>query len=65
MIYHTLFVLEQKEMKANETEIHLYGKDDAWKDKAEFDRLTGTESRIDANPEKAMDFMLAKQLLCV
>lgn len=65
ILYHTLFVLEQKMLNPAEAEFHIYGQSEGWEHAAELAKHTGGKVKIDAAPEKGEQFILAKQLLCV
>lgn len=65
IVYHILFVLEQKNLDTTKTEMHIYGRNESWKDLNEFKSFFKFPIKLDTNPEKGEHFILAKQLLCV
>ncbi len=65
IIYHLLFVLEQKEYAQDDMGLYLYGVNDKWELTPEFQKYFKKRIKISNNQESAENFMLAKQLLCV
>lgn len=65
VVYHTLFVMDQKSMSQENTEINLYGVSPKWEHLNEFRSFFKKEISVFEEPEKGEDFILAKQLLCV
>lgn len=65
LIYHILFVLEQKEISQDKVEASVYGVSGDWEHKTEFQSYFKQIVKIDGDQEKGEHFILAKQLLCV
>lgn len=65
IVYHTLFVLEQKMLDQEKIVVQLYGVSPSWNLLDEFKNFFRCEVKIPDVPEKGEHFMLAKQLLCV
>jgi len=65
LVYHVLFVLEQKELKLKDMSIHLYGADSKWDKIDEISRLLNHKVNVDSQLEKSKNFILTNQLLCV
>ena len=65
IVYHVLFVLEQKEIPQEKIDFHLYGISQDWTYAKEFRSFFKNEPTISDKSEQAEHFMLAKQLLCV
>ena len=65
IIYHLLFVLEQKELAQDTMGLYFYGVNDKWEMIAEFQKYFKKTIKVSNKPEMAEQFMLAKQLLCV
>lgn len=65
IVYHVLFVMEQRDMSQDKAELHLYGVPPAWEDFATFSSFFKNAPKIDTRPEQGEHFILAKQLLCV
>jgi hypothetical protein len=65
IVYHVLFVLEQKEMSPEKAELHLYGVSPQWASLERFSSFFKNPPKVSALPGNAEHFILAKQLLCV
>jgi len=65
IVYHVLFVLEQKEISQDKIDFHLYGIAPEWQYAKEFRSFFKNEPKISEQSEQGEHFMLAKQLLCV
>ncbi|MBD3636377.1 MAG: DUF3822 family protein [Crocinitomicaceae bacterium] len=65
MVYHILFVLEQKEIDQNSADVLLYGVTNEWDLKEEFQTFFKQPVQISDEEELSDKFILAKQLLCV
>ena len=65
LVYHVLFVLEQKEMDQTKMDVNLYGVNEKWDKLAEVQGFFANKIKISNQPEGAELFVLAKQLLCV
>lgn len=65
IVYHTLFVLEQKMLEQDKISIQLYGVAPTWSYLTEFKSFFKCEVNLPDTPEKGEHFILAKQLLCV
>lgn len=65
IVYHTLFVMEQKSLSQDKISVQLYGVKPDWNYLTEFRSFFKAEVNIPDAPEKGEHFMLAKQLLCV
>jgi hypothetical protein len=65
IVYHLLFVMEQKELSQDKTTIHAYGIPHDWTELKEFSAFFKNGVNVSTEPEKGVDFMLAKQILCV
>lgn len=65
MVYHILFVMEQKEIEQKDIELHLYGTDHDWKDMEEFQEFFQNKIKVSDSDEGSKDFILSQQLLCV
>lgn len=62
MVYHILFVLEQKEYDQENIVLHLYGKNENWETLPELQKFFKNQIKIEAKFEH---FLSIKQLLCV
>lgn len=62
MVYHILFVLEQKEMDQKDLKLHVYGQDPKWETLTELQKFFANTIKIENNFEH---FLSTKQLLCV
>jgi hypothetical protein len=65
IVYHILFVAEQKEIAPEKIALSLYGVPSNWKHLAEFRTFFKNDVNVPEEAEKGEHFMLAKQLLCV
>jgi len=65
IVYHTLFVLEQKEISTEKTDLHLYGISPNWAHLNEFSSFFKNAPKVSSDAEQGSHFLLAKQLLCV
>ncbi|MBK7129801.1 MAG: DUF3822 family protein [Crocinitomicaceae bacterium] len=65
IVYHMLFVMEQKGIEAEAAKIHVYGVETNWKDLNEFSSFFKSPVTISDQAENGQHFILAKQLLCV
>ncbi|UKN01435.1 DUF3822 family protein [Paracrocinitomix mangrovi] len=65
MIYHTLFVLEQKEMDPAKMNVSVYGVPANWESKAEFQTYFKNPIEVSESSELGQHFILTNQLLCV
>lgn len=65
MVYHILFVLEQKEIDPAKADLALYGVASDWNKLEEFQQFFKHKVSISAENEMSDQFILAKQLLCV
>jgi hypothetical protein len=65
VVYHILFVLEQKELNLKEMKFNLYGVDQSWESVAEISELLNHKIEVDVLKEKSEYFILSNQLLCV
>ncbi|MBK6525611.1 MAG: DUF3822 family protein [Crocinitomicaceae bacterium] len=65
IVYHTLFVLEQKMLEQDKLSVQLYGVAPGWNHLNEFKSFFKCEVNVPDTPEKGEHFILAKQLLCV
>lgn len=65
MVYHILFVLEQKEMDQKKMDVVLYGVSKTWDKKEELQGFFANPVKISDKKEQAEHFMLSNQLLCV
>lgn len=65
IIYHTLYVLEQKEWKPEETKFFIYGKSKGWEGLNELKKFIHSSIEIAQEPENSSQFILKNQLLCV
>ena len=65
LVYHVLFVLEQKALTQDDFEVNLYGVGKDWQHYTELQGFFANKVVIADARESAQDFMLAKQLLCV
>lgn len=65
MVYHILFVLEQKELDQKGMNLCLYGVRPAWEKLEELQSFFKNPIKLSSNSEEAENFILAKQLLCV
>jgi len=64
-VYHLLFVLEQKELNLKDFEIKLYGVNQNWDKLQELTKLLNHKVKVDFQKEKAENFILSSQQLCV
>ncbi len=65
LVYHLLFVLEQKELDLKDFEIKLYGVNQNWEKLNELSKLLNHKVKVDFQKEKAENFILSSQQLCV
>ena len=65
MVYHMLFVFEQKNLDKNLLELSLYGVPAGWELLAELQTYFKNPIKVSNKKEDAEYFILAKQLLCV
>ncbi|MEX1001668.1 MAG: DUF3822 family protein [Crocinitomicaceae bacterium] len=65
MVYHLLFVLEQKEIPQDEIALHLYGVGKNWEPLDELQTFFAKPIQLDVKKEKGEHFILSQQLLCV
>jgi hypothetical protein len=65
LVYHLLFVLEQKELELKEMNLHMYGVSDDWEKLTEISKLLNYKVEVSSDHEKSMNFILTSQLLCV
>ena len=65
MIYHILFVLEQKEIDPAKTDVVIYGVEKSWEQLSEFQGYFKNPVKIFDETEMSDQFILSKQLLCV
>jgi len=65
LVYHTLFVLEQKELVLKEMKFHFYGVDPKWKALEKISKLVNHKIEVASEKESAENFILTNQLLCV
>jgi len=65
IVYHVLFVLDQKEIAQEKIDFHLYGIPANWQYFKEFSSFFKNAPKISDQPEQGEHFILAKQLLCV
>ena len=65
LVYHILFILEQKELQLKDLALHLYGINPKWDKIEEISRLLNHKVTVDNRIEKSKNFILTNQLLCV
>lgn len=65
MVYHILFVLEQKEMDQKKMDVMVYGVPQNWEHRDEFQGFFANPIKISDKREQAEHFVLSNQLLCV
>lgn len=65
VIYHLLFVLEQKEYSQEEISVVLYGVKSDWEAIQVIQQYFKKQVKVASNREMAEDFILSRQLLCV
>lgn len=65
VVYHVLFVAEQKGITPENLNLHLYGVPSTWSALSEFRTFFKNPPQLAEESEKGEHFMLAKQLLCV
>jgi len=65
LVYHTLFVLEQKELILKEMKLHFYGVKSEWKALEKISKLLNHKIEVSSEKEGAESFILTNQLLCV
>jgi hypothetical protein len=65
MVYHILFVLEQKEMDQKKMDVMLYGVQPNWEKLEELQGFFANKVKIADKREQAEHFILSNQLLCV
>ncbi len=65
LVYHVLFVLEQKELDQKTMDLFLYGVAPNWSSIDELQGFFKNKIRFGSGPENTDHFLLAKQLLCV
>jgi hypothetical protein len=65
LVYHVLFVLEQKEMDQKEMAVCLYGVSANWEQLAELQTFFANKIKIHHKAELSDRFLQTKQLLCV
>ena len=65
MVYHILFVLEQKEMDQTKMDTHIYGVEEKWENLTELQSFFANKIKVSNQKEAAEHFILSKQLLCV
>jgi Protein of unknown function (DUF3822) len=65
LVYHVLFVLEQKEMDQKKMDVCLYGVNSKWEQLSELQGFFANRIKISDKPEMSDRFLQSKQLLCV
>jgi hypothetical protein len=65
LVYHVLFVLEQKEMDQTKMDVSLYGVTDKWDKLEEVQSFFANKIKVSNQAEASEHFILTKQLLCV
>lgn len=65
LIYHILFVLEQKELILKEMKLHFYGVKSDWTELEKISKLLNHKIEVASEKENAENFILTNQLLCV
>ena len=65
LVYHVLFVLEQKEMDQKKMDVCLYGVVTKWELLSELQSFFANRIKISDKPEMSERFLQTKQLLCV
>jgi hypothetical protein len=65
IVYHLLFVLEQKELNIKEFEINVLGVSNKWLKLEAINDLLKQKVKVHFQPEKSEQFILFSQLLCV
>ncbi|HIP36554.1 MAG TPA: DUF3822 family protein [Crocinitomix sp.] len=65
LVYHLLFILEQKELNLKDFEIKMYGVNNNWNQLKELSKLLNHKIKVDFRKEKAENFILTSQVLCV
>ena len=65
LVYHLLFVLEQKELNIKDMGVHFYGVSSDWKELEKISKFLNHKIEVASEKEKAKDFILTNQLLCV
>jgi len=65
LVYHILFVLEQKELVLKEMKLHFYGVDSNWNQLEKISKLLNHKIEVTSEKESAVNFILTNQLLCV
>jgi hypothetical protein len=65
MVYHLLFVLEQKEMDQKEMSVCLYGVSSKWEQMGGLQSFLANPIKISDKSELSERFLQSKQLLCV
>ncbi len=65
LVYHILFVLEQKELVLADMSVHFYGVKSSWEKKEEIEKLLKQKIEIHNSIEKSINYILTNQLLCV
>ena len=65
MVYHILFVLEQKEMDQKKMEVNLFGLETNWPHLEELQGFFANKIKLSDQAELGEHFLLSKQILCV
>lgn len=65
LVYHLLFVLEQKELNLKEFKLNMYGVESDWDKLDEINKLLNHKVEVSTEIEKSLNFILTNQLLCV
>lgn len=65
MVYHILFVLEQKELDQTGMDLNLFGVNVDWHHLSELQGFFKNKIKLSSSIESGESFILAKQLLCV
>jgi hypothetical protein len=65
LIYHVLFVLDQKELNMDKLEMCLYGVDESWVKEQNLSEFFVFKLNVHEEEEQGKDFILGKQFLCV
>jgi len=65
LVYHLLFVLEQKELTLKDMALHFYGVKSDWNQLEKISKLINHKIEVASTKENAENFILTNQLLCV
>lgn len=65
MVYHILFVLEQKEMDPASIDLNMYGVSTSWEQLDKFKSFFKNPVKLSSEKEQSEHFILANQILCV